>query len=269
MNLNKKLADMEFCALDLETTGTNPALHSIVEIGIIRFNLRGEISRYETLVNPGVVIPQNVINIHGITDEMVALSPAVEEVLADVEDFMRGALLVIQNPEFDLSFLNRAYSGSEIRTPEMSAVDTVRLARYTYPDLPNHKLNTLCDYLDVDLKHHRALSDAFGCMGVFRNVIDVLDRDLSWNMSDLISIHGDLGRPRLIMNSRSRIKSFMGIKVGRMARIRYRDSEGNVTERNILPRELICYGKKNYIIAHCYLRDNERHFVTDRILEVM
>ncbi|HQL83636.1 MAG TPA: exonuclease domain-containing protein, partial [Spirochaetota bacterium] len=55
---SKKLSDMTFCALDLETTGTNPAFHEIVEVGIIRFTRDATRDTFESLVNPGMKIPQ-------------------------------------------------------------------------------------------------------------------------------------------------------------------------------------------------------------------
>ena len=81
---HKKLSETSFCALDLETTGTNAGLHMIVEVGIVRFTMGGIVEIYESLVNPGVNIPEDVIAVHGITDEMVRNAPRIGDILADI-----------------------------------------------------------------------------------------------------------------------------------------------------------------------------------------
>jgi len=80
----KKLSETSFCALDLETTGTNAALHMIVEVGIVRFRMSGIDEIFESLVNPGVKMPEEVISVHGITDDMVRNAPQIGDILADI-----------------------------------------------------------------------------------------------------------------------------------------------------------------------------------------
>ena len=58
------------------------------------------------------------------------------------------------------------------------------------------------------------------------------------------------------------------ISIGEKVSIKYEDSDGQITSRDILPREFINYGRKNYILAHCFLRNSERCFITSRIISV-
>ena len=72
----------EYIAFDIETTGLHSSNDRIVEIGCVRFSETGEeISRFQSLINPQVIITDELIKIHGITNEMVADQPYFEEVI--------------------------------------------------------------------------------------------------------------------------------------------------------------------------------------------
>jgi len=253
MNIDTKLSDVVFCALDLETTGVNPAFNRIIEIGMIRFTLDTEFSVFNRLVNPGTGIPEQATFIHGITDEMVKDADTIDTMLDDVTEFLSDSFLVIQNPGFDLSFLDCSYRISGKSTPDLQSFDTVRMSQASFPDLTNHKLNTLCSYLKIDLKHHRALSDAYGCMEVFRSIIKKNDPLAKWRIRDLMDFHGDLVKPSITLTSVKGQKIVRGLVIGKVAQIKYADSEGTVTVRKITPKEVIKYGKNQYVLAHCYL----------------
>jgi len=127
-----------FTSLDFETTGANPAFDRIVEVGIIKFDFNGEIERFESLVNPIIKIPIDVQKIHGISDDMVKDAPFIEDVLPTVLDMISGTEIVIQNPSFDLSFLNLASERLDIDSSSLQSYDTVKMARKILPDLKNH-----------------------------------------------------------------------------------------------------------------------------------
>ena len=265
----KPLADHTFCALDLETTGTNPFFHKIVEVGIVRFTLDTELDTYSTLINPETSIPEDVTIIHGITDNMVADSPYISDILQEVKDFMNGSLMVAHNPSFDLGFLDWVYRQHGSEPPRLLAVDTVRMARRTFPYLENHKLETIKNYFNFDGQSHRALSDALCCMKIFRLMVACIDPDFVWTLSDLIRFHGHLIKPGIKHKNKIRSSQKQGLIVGKRVSIRYSDNHGKVTNRDILPLEFIKYGKKNYLLAQCYLRNERRYFKLENILEVM
>ncbi len=265
---NVKLSSVDFCAVDLETTGVNPAFDKIVEIGAVRFRLDGGNICYQTLVNPGINIPENVIRIHGITNEMVSGFPAIDEVWNDFFSFIDGTVLVIQNPRFDLSFIERAFSANSVKKPELLALDTVRLAKKHFTELPNHKLPTLASHLGLDLVSHRALDDAIACMVVFCESLKGLGVTGESSFSDLVKVHGELVHPGIVSESSQGREVWRNICIGEEVTIRYKDSDGIVTKRHILPKEFLKYGKNNYILAHCFLRDSERCFMTSRIISI-
>jgi DNA polymerase III subunit epsilon len=88
--------------LDTETTGLYPPRDKIVEIGIIDDN--GEVL-INTLVNPEREIPLEVINIHGIDNEMVKGSPTIEDLQPRLIEILSGKELIVYNLNFDIRFL--------------------------------------------------------------------------------------------------------------------------------------------------------------------
>lgn len=266
---DKKLDDCVFCALDLETTGINPLTHRIVEVGLVRFTLKEIIETYEQLVDPGMPIPPDVIRIHGITDEMVAGAPRIADIRGNIAGFFADSILVIHNPYFDLAFIDRCFREDGCDAPRFEAFDTVRLARKAFPFLQNHRLATLGKHFKISGSNHRALSDALCCMEVFRQAIVSRPAGEMRTLRELLKYHGKPVRPRpgktvVVRNGRRN-----GLTIGQAVRIRYADSGGMVTERNIVPLEFISRGKTTYLRAHCLLRKEIRFFNRDGILEVL
>ncbi len=268
MNSKTKLSTVNFCAIDLETTGVNPAFNKIVEIGAVKFCIDGKAETFHSLVNPRVNIPENVIRIHGITDDMVGSAPVIEELLGIFSDFIKDSVLVIQNPRFDLSFIDRAFKTHGIICRPLWALDTVRLAKKYFTGLPNHKLSTLSEHLGLEHKKHRALDDAIVCMTVFLEVLKGRGIGGDSTFADLMNLHGEVVNPGISSIPHNSADILKRISIGEKVTIRYKDSDGNVTKRNILPKEFISYGRRNYILAHCFLRDGERCFMASRIIGV-
>ena len=97
-----------FVAYDLETTGLYPDKDRIVEIGAVKFDRRGIIGRFSTLIDPGIPMPSDTTRINGITDGMLQGMPTLDEVLPDFLRFIQNAVLIAHNANFDGSFVNAA-----------------------------------------------------------------------------------------------------------------------------------------------------------------
>lgn len=264
--INTLLKNINFCALDLETTGPDPLIDRIVEVGIVRFSLDSDLSEFSTLINPKRRINPDAVKIHGITMEMTAESPYIEDVLDDISDFIKDSVLVIQNPPFDLTFLEAVYNRLGTMPDNLQAFDTVRLSRRVFPDLNNHKLATVAHHIGMDFSPHRALSDARACMNIFRSIIRHLDNKKGlMTLEDLLHSHGPMSCSSWKRFSSSRNNRYSKLNIGHEVRIRYIDYAGIETERTIIPREFIKYGRSFYISAFCDLRGDIRYFRTDRI----
>jgi DNA polymerase III epsilon subunit family exonuclease len=162
------LADVPFVALDLETTGSRAGTSKITEIGAVRFEGFREVGRFHTLVNPQRPIPPMITHITGITQEMVADAPRIEEVVPDLLEFLQGAVIVAHNAAFDVGFLNYEFQRLKGRRLGDGAIDTLPLARLLAPGLPNYRLRTVADALGAPVTAcHRALADAQAAGHVF------------------------------------------------------------------------------------------------------
>ncbi len=157
---HRALEDAAFVVLDFETTGLNPNIDEIIEIGAVRLEHGREVGEFSQLIDPGRAIPEKVVELTGINAAMLAGQPTLAEVFPKFAKFLEGAVLVAHNASFDMAFLRRAFQrfGKELDAP---ILDTLALARNAYKELRNHKLGTVCKHLDVSLKNaHRAVHDA-------------------------------------------------------------------------------------------------------------
>ncbi len=254
------LNEIDFCVLDLETTGLSPLISAIVEVGAIRFRMNGEEKEvFHSLVDPGRPIPPDIISIHGINDAMVNGAPSFKDISKELELFLDKTVPVIHNPIFDLAFLEAAGCTGHV------ALDTLRLARRFLPGRPGYRLNQLAGSSGKDLRFHRALDDARACKGIFMEIISAAGIDSSGSLEGFLRIMGKPVRSTLRKRNRGKWLS-KGGEEGILV-IRYRDVRGLETERAIRPLERYSRGKKRYLRAYCYLREEERLFSEDNILE--
>lgn len=134
------------------------------------------VDRYATLVDPEVSFDYFNMKLTGITPELVAGKPTFPELWEEIGPLMDSGLLVAHNAPFDMSVLAKCLSRYCIPWhPKVGYACTCRMGRACYPNLPNHRLNTLCDYLGIPLNHHDAGSDGLACA---RLLIDYMDRGL-------------------------------------------------------------------------------------------
>ena len=146
--------------VDLETTGANPVVDRITEIGIVEL-VDGEARQWSTLVNPEADIPVFIQQLTGITPEMVADAPTFADLAEDVLARLSGRVFVAHNARFDYGFLKNAFQrlGRDFRAQVLC---TVKYSRRLYPAFHKHGLDMLVERhgLLVEGVRHRALSDA-------------------------------------------------------------------------------------------------------------
>ncbi len=152
--------DDEYCVFDIETTGLSFQNDKITEIGAVIVKKGEIIARYDTFVNPHIEIPDNIIELTGITNEMVADARDISEVLPEFFAFAGNRILVAHNAGFDTGFIRKACEENGMNF-EFTYLDTVALSKFTNPDLKKHKLDVLAEYFNLgDFNHHRACDDA-------------------------------------------------------------------------------------------------------------
>ena len=155
------LHDVEFCIIDLETTGGSHEYHSITEIGAVKYRGGIEIDRFTTLVNPGCAIPPFITVLTGITNTMVATAPPIEDTLQPLLNFIGTSVLVAHNARFDIGFINAALLMHDYEPLPNRVLDTVGLARrIVVAEVKNCKLSTLATPFNFPHQpSHRAIND--------------------------------------------------------------------------------------------------------------
>lgn len=154
-------------AIDLETTGLSPLVDRIIEIAAFKVTKEG-IRHYATLINPEIPIPPHTTTIHNITDDMIAGSPKLIEVLEEFKEFLGELPIVAHNAKFDLGFIVMGLQKEKIKLSQALIYCSCKMARITHKEVVNHKLGTLVKELKIPLvNHHRALDDAYASLMIF------------------------------------------------------------------------------------------------------
>ena len=157
-------------ALDLETTGLNPKTDRILEIGAAKI-VDGEVTdTYSVFVNGGKKIPEFVVNLTGITDEMAAGGLPTREAMEGFLDFCGDAVILGHNILFDYSFLKRNAVNLGY-TFEKEGIDTLQIARKFLGELPSRSLGALCEHYEIlQEKQHRAYEDAISAYRLYERM---------------------------------------------------------------------------------------------------
>jgi len=160
--------DIPLAVIDFETTGFDEQNDRVVEIGVVCFH-RGEHTHTKNwLVNPGMPIPEQARNVHGISDEMVANEPYFEQVAQELAQVLKGHLPVAYNAAFDRKFLHAEMARTSLRgkkapavDPSVSWVDPLVWVRELQKEEKSKKLGDVCARMGIELNDaHRAWADA-------------------------------------------------------------------------------------------------------------
>ncbi len=178
---DRQLSDVTFVVLDLETSGASARTGSaITEIGAVKVCGGDVKGTFHTLINPSTPLSPFIVELTGITDQMLADAPSIQTVLPMLCEFIGSpeeSVFVAHNAPFDLSFLKTASALHGYIWPDFRVLDTVKLARLvlTKDDVANYQLGTLAEYFDTHIApNHRALDDAEATGDVLHGVIERL-----------------------------------------------------------------------------------------------
>ena len=160
--------DGEFCVFDTETTGLDPGVEYLTEIGAVIVRNGEVVEEFDTFVKPGKPIPPKITELTGITNEMVADAPGEKEALEAFLRFADGRILVAHNAHaFDIRFLKAAAKRSGISF-EPTYIDTLTMAQAMYPGLHNYKQGTINKHLELpSYEAHRACEDSAALGRIF------------------------------------------------------------------------------------------------------
>lgn len=178
---SRLLIDVPFVVFDLETSGAAPTTGAAVtEIGALKVLGGAIIGEFQSFVDPGHYLSDFITSLTGITDEMLAGAPTIDQVLPTFLDFLGPAhetVLVAHNAPFDMSFMKAAAIVHSYQWPDYPVIDTARVARYVLDrdEVPNCKLSTLAPFFGSPTSpNHRALDDARATVDVLHGIFERL-----------------------------------------------------------------------------------------------
>lgn len=166
--------DTTYCVLDLETTGFSFRTEKITEVGIMKVKNGEVIDEFSCFVNPEKPIPQRVIEVTNITDDMVKDAETIETVMPKIIEFVGDSVLVAHNADFDIGFLK--YNAKALGlTLDNTYLDTLRLAKELFPEYKKYKLGIIAENLGIKVEvAHRALDDVDTTVKVLNVMFEML-----------------------------------------------------------------------------------------------
>lgn len=271
IGIDKTISEINFVAIDIETTGLTPVVDRIVEIGAVKFRNRKVMDTFQDLVDPGIPITPGATAVNGITDDMVRGKPGIEGVLPRFISFMGDAVPIAHNAPFDVGFLSYDISRLDLEVPDQPILDTCAIPKRVFPGLYSYSLENLSMSLGIRSREfHRALTDSEACMEIFLKCIDELGGADRLTLQDVIAVNG----PAMSLRSGEILfeKPFLPLKEalesGCTVKITYQDARGTVTTREITPLSVGLFRGTVMVEAFCTLRQDKRNFRLDRIIEI-
>lgn len=170
---------MNYAIVDIETTGGSPKSSKITEIAIYKHDGEKIIDEFVTLINPEATIPPFIVQLTGISDEMVRESPKFYEIAKQIVEFTEGCIFVAHNVGFDYGIIRNEFKtlGFDYRRPHLC---TVRASRYVIPGKDSYSLGKLTRSLGIELVgRHRAGGDAHATALLFTLLMEKDESKLS------------------------------------------------------------------------------------------
>lgn len=181
-NKGKSIIDFpsSYCVLDIETTGLNPAYDEIIEVGALKIKDNQVIDKFQSLVQPDDLedFDPFIEDLTGITREMLADAPFIEDVLPRFLQFLSDSVIIGYNVNFDINFIYDNTKTLLGRDFQNNYVDVLRIARRVHPTLEHHRLKDMIELHNISVdKEHRALSDCYSTQAVFLALQDRIKDD--------------------------------------------------------------------------------------------
>ncbi len=150
-----------FVGIDFETANSNPL--SACSVGLVVFDAGEVIFEFESLIKPPNKYRDFAYfnsRIHKISKEDILEAMSWKEIYPVIAPYLDEALIVAHNARFDMKVLRSLNEYYDLHLPKANYFCSVDVSRQVLPYLINHKLNTVSEFLEINLNHHNAKSDA-------------------------------------------------------------------------------------------------------------
>lgn len=151
----------DYIIFDLETTGLDYYKNKIIEIGALKYKNNQLVDEFHMLINPEIKLPNKIISITGITDDMLKDCETIDKVLPNFIEWIEDYTLIAHNSSFDMGFINAKSNELNLKLIKNNVIDTLYLARKYIDDTYNHKLVTLKNHFNLNYGSHRSLEDCY------------------------------------------------------------------------------------------------------------
>jgi len=230
-NLLKKLNLDDFVALDFETTGVDSVNDRIIEVAAIRFTNGKASEKFVKLVNPGRPIPDFIVNITNISNDMVKDAPLEKDIVEDLIKFIGSSPIIAHNTPFDIAFLKELAERYNIKFTEPDLYDSLPLARTFIYHLPAFNLGVVSEYYGLSAEgSHRAEKDTENCGIVFLNLIEEATSYPLHVISKLLAIlkNTELHNKQLFVNIANELT-----KIGELKKGLTKSKENHIIQDNV------------------------------------
>ena len=210
---NDKELSQSFVVFDIETTGFSSTNDKITEIGAVKIENFEIVDVFSELINPEIDISYKIQELTGITNNLVADKPKIEEILPKFLEFVGDDVLVAHNADFDMGFISQKSREQNLEFKNKS-IDTLTLARILLPDLKRHRLNVIAKALGIPLlNHHRAVDDAKATAHIFIKFLEMLKKQGIEKLSEVNEKLGSLDYTKIGTNHITLLaKNYTGLK---------------------------------------------------------
>lgn len=264
--------DRSIVIVDTETATLTGAPH-LLEIGAVRVQDGEVIDQFETLVAPAVQVDEDATAIHGITNDDIQRAPLAKDALTKFSEWVDGDWMCAHNAGFDARVFGFEQARTQAAAPGAPFLCTLKLSRRHIPESPDHKLETLCQHLDLDDGvHHRALADAVWCWQVLE---ECALRAETTSASELLAQCGTPVTVQGYIPSPARMKPRLrglqeALNNKEEVRLLYGGGDsGAASSMDVMPRLLYERHKKSYLEAECLRTGMLKTYLLDRIQKVM
>ena len=260
------LDELAFTFVDVETTGLDPATGDrVCEIALLRVQGDREIARFESLVHPQRPMHPGALAVHGITDAMLVGAPIFAVLLPQIHALLQDAVLVAHNARFDMGFLRHEWQLAGHTFPFLAVADTLALAQARYR-FPHNSLGAIASELGVTpTALHRAMADVCTTWQVWQRFVADMRQEGPVTLAHVLYPHSRRPVEELITMVTTLQEA---LPIGKPLRLRYQPEKAPVTVRVVQPLEVYYERGHGYLRAFCHLRQEERHFRLDRIVEL-
>ncbi len=155
------LSNLNFCVIDLETTGGNHSVDKIIEFGLVKVKNLEVVDKINYLLDPEIKIPDFIQKLTKIKPSDVKGKPKIEDVIEEILAYIGDDIIVAHNTSFDVPFMNSVLKRLKREPLKNKVLCTNVMTKYLIPEITNSNLSYMCSIFDIDLTQaHRAMEDA-------------------------------------------------------------------------------------------------------------